>query len=72
MDSVAASQMEEIKVMLADIQPLQEEDNESIWLVDKLKRYTVNACYSKMIPCLTELSSNLLDVVSIIWKMMVP
>lgn len=51
----AATQVDEINRILADIEPHEEDDY--IWLADKSKGFTINSCYSKMIPCSMEHST---------------
>lgn len=68
----ASIEMDEVYRLLDDFEPLQDEVDEYCWMEEKSECFTVKSCYSKMAPCLTDLYSDLLVVLSTIWKMKVP
>ncbi|KAI5403658.1 hypothetical protein KIW84_050997 [Lathyrus oleraceus] len=65
----AAIEMGEVYRLLVDSEELRDEEDEYCWMADKSEYPTVKSSYSKMTPCLTDLSPDLLVALSIIWKM---
>lgn len=64
--------MEGICRILDDVEPMKDEEDELCWKADKFECFTVNSCYIKMDPCLTDLTQDCLAALAIIWKLKVP